>query len=205
MWLLNSYVSVLTFAGTRYVRDGVGADEVEGTRHGRGVGRLGCTAPRGRRSWGTETRVVGRGLGLTGVERGCRAWIDWEGSEGRRDRYVVDTRRLSMDGVGSVAGFEEEALAIAAARGARCNQTLTFFRQAGARLTPPRPPPFLPSSATTQDVHRLPLRSHTSFSILPSTHPIYLASLYSAHSITTHGRAVLQLVYTIPPFFFYHS
>lgn len=168
-------------------------------------GRLGCTAPRGRRSWQAVGDRVGRAFALTVLERAGRAWIDWEGSEGRGDRYVVDTRRLSMDGVGSVAGFEEQALAIAAARGARCNQTLTFFRQAGARLTPPRPPPFLPSSATTQDVHRLPPRSHTTLTILPSSHPIYLASLYSAHSITTHGRAVLQLVYTIPPFFFYHS
>ncbi|KAI1797616.1 hypothetical protein LXA43DRAFT_981270 [Ganoderma leucocontextum] len=44
------------------------------------------------------------------------------------------------------------SLAIAAARGARCNQTLTFFRQAGARLTPPRPPPSplpLPPSTTS--------------------------------------------------------
>lgn len=49
----------------------------------------------------------------------------------------------------------ERALAIAAARGARCNQTLSFFRKAGARLTPPSPPPSSLSSATIQQVARL--------------------------------------------------
>ena len=49
-------------------------------------------------------------------------------------------------------------LAISAARGARCNQTLSFFRKAGARLAPPLPltlPPSLPPSKASS---RLPLR-----------------------------------------------
>lgn len=65
-------------------------------------------------------------------------------------------------------------------------------------------PPSLPS-VTIQDALRLPPRSHSTPSIVPSIHPIYPASLYSAHSITTHGRAVLPLVYTIPPFVFCSS
>ena len=67
----------------------------------------------------------------------------------------------------------------------------------------PLPPSSLPLPATIQEASRLSPRSSSTLGISASIHPIYLASSLSAHCITTRGRAVLQLVYTIPPFILY--
>ena len=81
-------------------------------------------------------------------------------------------------------------LAIAAARGARCNQTLTFFRKAGARPTPPRPRPCSLSSATIQEVARL-LLSHKSNSIL------HQSILSISHLLSTHPSRLKPARYSI--------
>ena len=99
-------------------------------------------------------------------------------------------------------------LAIAAARGARCNQTLSFFRQAGARLSPPRPPRLSPSldQLPPSNWPLVPLRClpHLSLQINPIL-SIYLASPLGALHNDPRPPAFLHPVYTIPSFALYLS